>query len=86
MTVSPHNPSAKVAAIRDREGERLKVLEDLPANAKAVLVLQLKPKWSRADHQRMADMVRDWSPVHRQVFEDRFDLLAGGLGRRVRWS
>jgi hypothetical protein len=61
----------------------MNAISDLPAEAKDVLTLQLKPKCSKADHARMADLTRAWTAVHRQVFEDRF---ADRIHRAIRWS
>jgi hypothetical protein len=58
-------------------------LEGLPATAMEVLKMQLKGRWTKADHGRMRSIARDWTQVHRQVFEDRF---ADRLGRAIRWS
>jgi hypothetical protein len=60
-----------------------KLLEGLPATAMEVLKMQLKPRWTKADHSRMRSIARDWTQVHRQVFEDRF---ADRLRRVFRWS
>jgi hypothetical protein len=58
-------------------------LDGLPGEAKQVLTLQLKPKWTKADHALMADLTRAWSDVHRQVFADRFSR---SLLRPIRWK
>lgn len=58
-------------------------LSGLPPEAKRVLTLQLKPKWTKADHAFVRDLTRGWTQVHRQVFEDRF---AHDLRRPVRWQ
>ena len=72
--------SSKVAGIRQAAAEERQKLAGLPPEAHEVLTLQLKPRWSKADHERLADLTRAWTDVHRQVFEDRF-----GIGRAMRW-
>jgi hypothetical protein len=62
-------------------GSERQLLDGLPPEAREVLTLQLKPRWSKADHARIADLTRAWTPVHNQVFEDRFSI-----GRPMRWS
>jgi hypothetical protein len=62
------------------------LLEGLPPEAMAVLTLQLKPKWYKADRERMADLTRAWTPVHKQVFEDRFGPLLWPTSTRIRWK
>jgi hypothetical protein len=59
------------------------LLADLPPEAKMLLAMQLKPKWTKDDHALVRAQTRSWTPVHRQVFEDRFAHL---IGRPVRWQ
>jgi hypothetical protein len=63
--------------------ELVNLLADLPPEARTVLTLQLKPKWTKADHALLNSLTRSWTQVHRQVFEDRFAHL---LMRAVRWE
>jgi hypothetical protein len=58
-------------------------LDGLPPEATLVLQLQLKPKWTKADHAHLADLTRAWTDVHRQVFADRFSRQ---LLRPIRWK
>lgn len=65
----------------DRQAGNL--LEGLPRTAKEVLTMQLAGRWTKADQARLREITSDWTPVHRQVFEDRF---ADKLHRAIRWS
>lgn len=58
------------------------LLDDLPPEAKTFLTVQLKPKWTKADHGWTVELTRGWNAVHRQVFEDRFAHL---IGRPIQW-
>lgn len=73
--------SAKVAAIRVRAAQERQLLDGLPPETREVLALQLKPRWTKADHARILDLTRAWTQVHMQVFEDRYSI-----GRPMRWS
>jgi hypothetical protein len=73
--------SAKVAGIRAHAERERQLLDGLPPEARDVLALQLKPRWTKADRARLADLTRAWTRVHKQVFEDRFPI-----GRAMRWS
>jgi hypothetical protein len=73
--------SAKVAAIREHAAQERQLLDGLPPEARQVLTLQLKPRWTRTDRARIAGLTRAWTPVHKQVFADRFSI-----GRPMRWS
>jgi hypothetical protein len=72
-----------VAGVRAGAAKQLtKILDGMPPEAPEVLKLQLKPKWSEADHARLSELTRAWTDVHKQVFEARFDL---GY-RPMRWQ
>jgi hypothetical protein len=43
--------------------------------------LQLKPRWTKADHARISDLAHAGLKVHKQVSEDRY-----GISRPMRWS